>query len=83
LLADFAILTVCYDMPLTNVSVAEEALCLPPEDRAKLAQLLIQSLEGDDRTDEAIKRELASRLEALRSGTDPGLAFDEVFNRPS
>ena len=70
-------------MSLTNVSVAEVALSLAPEDRAKLAQLLIQSLEGDARTDEAIRAELTSRLEALISGSDPGLAFDEVFKKPS
>jgi putative addiction module component (TIGR02574 family) len=66
-------------MPLTNLAVAEEALSLSPAERAELAKLLIQSLEGDSRTDEAIKAELAQRLEQLRSGADPGLSFAEVF----
>jgi putative addiction module component (TIGR02574 family) len=83
LLADFAVITVCYDVPLTNVSVAEEALSLAPEDRAKLARLLIQSLGGDEQTDEAIKAELASRLEALTSGLDAGLSFEEIFKSSS
>jgi putative addiction module component (TIGR02574 family) len=66
-------------MPLTNISVAEEALSLAPGDRAELAKLLIQSLEGDNGTDETIKADLAARLEQLRSGADPGLTFEEVF----
>jgi putative addiction module component (TIGR02574 family) len=66
-------------MPLTNISVAEEALSLSPGDRAELAKLLIQSLEGDERTDEAIRADLADRLEQLQSGADPGLTFEEVF----
>ena len=69
-------------MPLTNLGVAEEALSLSPVERVELAQLLIQSLEGDDRTDEAIKAELASRLEQLKSGGDAGLSFEQVFERP-
>ncbi len=69
-------------MSLTNLTVAEEALSLSPEDRADLAKLLIQSLEGDARTDEGIKAELAGRLEELRSGHDPGLTFEQVFERP-
>ena len=68
-------------MPLTNVTVAEEALSLSPAERADLAKLLIQSLEGDCRTDEEIRAELASRLERLKSGDDPGLTFEQVFDR--
>ena len=68
-------------MPLTNVTVAEEALSLSPAERADLAKLLIQSLEGDRRTDEEIRAELASRLERLKSGDDPGLTFEQVFDR--
>lgn len=71
-----------HPMPLTNLTVAEEALSLSPADRAELAKLLIQSLEGDARTDDAIKADLTNRLEQLRSGADPGLTFEEVFNSP-
>lgn len=67
-------------MPLTNLAVVEEALSLLPEERAELARLLIQSLEGDSRTDDEIKADLASRLEQFRSGADSGLTFEEVFN---
>jgi putative addiction module component (TIGR02574 family) len=47
-----------------------------------LAKLLIQSVEGDARTDEEIKRELNRRLEDLLSGKDPGLSFEQVFGKP-
>jgi len=43
--------------------------------------LLVQSLEGDSRTDEAIKADLARRLEALVSGQDAGLSFNQVFGK--
>jgi putative addiction module component (TIGR02574 family) len=68
-------------MQLTNLTVAEEALSLSPEDRAALARLLIQSLETDSRTDAEIRAELNSRLEQLQSNKDTGLAFHEVFGR--
>jgi len=66
-------------MAFTNLAVAEEALSLSPTDRVKLAKLLIQSVEGDGRTDEEIKAELNRRLENLVSGKDCGLSFDQVF----
>jgi putative addiction module component (TIGR02574 family) len=66
-------------MPLTNLAVAEEALSLAPAERADLAKLLVQSLEGDSRTDEAIKADLTRRLADLMSGKDAGLAFNQVF----
>jgi putative addiction module component (TIGR02574 family) len=66
-------------MALTHLAVAEEALSLSPMERVELAKLLIQSLEGDDRTDEEIKAELNRRLEDLISGKDSGLSFDQVF----
>jgi putative addiction module component (TIGR02574 family) len=66
-------------MPITNLGVAEEALSLAPGERADLARLLVQSLEGDPRTDEAIKADLTRRLQDLTSGKDAGLTFNEVF----
>ena len=70
-------------MPMNHVSVAEEALSLSPADRADLARLLIESLEGDRRTDAEIKAELAARLALLKSGEDAGLSFEEVFRGAS
>jgi putative addiction module component (TIGR02574 family) len=66
-------------MALTNLAVAEEALSLSPAERVELAKLLIQSVEGDGRTDEQIKADLNRRLENLISGKDSGLSFDQVF----
>jgi putative addiction module component (TIGR02574 family) len=66
-------------MPITNLAVAEEGLSLAPAERADLAKLLVQSLEGDSRTDEAIKAELTRRLEDLKCGKDAGLTFNQVF----
>jgi putative addiction module component (TIGR02574 family) len=66
-----------------NTVVAEEVLSLPPEDRAALVKLLIQSLQADSRTDAEIKAELNCRLEELLSKRDKGLSFDAVFGLPS
>ena len=70
-------------LPLTNLTVAEEALSLSSEDRAALAELLIQSLEAAPLTDAEIKAELNRRLENLLLKKDPGLAFQEVFGLSS
>lgn len=68
---------------MMNVSLAEEALSLSPEERAELARLLIQSLEGDARTHAEIRVELKSRQDRLVSSEDRGLDFDEVFGPQS
>ncbi len=70
-------------MPLTNLTVAEEALSLPPEDRAALAELLIQSLAAAPLWDAEIEAELNRRLENLLSKKDGVLAFHEVFGLPT
>ncbi|MFZ5494091.1 MAG: addiction module protein [Verrucomicrobiota bacterium] len=66
-------------MPLTSVYLAEEALSLPPEQRGKLARLLLDSIAGSGQSDDEIRAMLRSRFEDLKSGKDKGLAFDEVF----
>jgi hypothetical protein len=66
-------------MAITNLAVAEEAPALAPAERADLAKLLVQSLEGDPRTDEAITDDLTRRLEGLVSGKDSGLNFKQAF----
>ena len=68
-------------MRLINMALAEEALSLSPEERVGLARLLVESLEEDTRTDDEIKAELSRRLEDLVSGKDPGLSFEQVFER--
>jgi putative addiction module component (TIGR02574 family) len=69
-------------MALNNLAVAEEALSLSPTERVELAKLLIQSLEGDGRTDEEIRADLDRRLADLISGKDSGLTFEQVFGSP-
>ena len=69
-------------MALTNLTLAEEALSLPPVERADLTRLLIQSLQDDPRTDAEIKSDLIRRLQDLISGRDEGLTFEAVFGCP-
>jgi putative addiction module component (TIGR02574 family) len=61
--------------------LVEEALALPPGDRAKFAQLLVESLREDTRSDAEIRADLQRRLDDLTSGRDPGLSFEDVFER--
>jgi putative addiction module component (TIGR02574 family) len=69
-------------MPSSNISVAEEALCLPPDERANLARLLIDSLDDQSGADEQIRAELAQRLARFKSGSDGGVSFQETFGKP-
>ena len=66
-------------MAQTSIYLAEEALALPPAQRAELAQLLMDSLNEDGRSDDEIRSMLRTRLEDLKSGRDAGLGFEEVF----
>jgi hypothetical protein len=59
---------------LTSVYLAEEALALPPEERATLARLLLESVAEDARSDAEIRNDLQARLARLRSGEDAGLS---------
>jgi putative addiction module component (TIGR02574 family) len=69
-------------MTMSNISVVEEARCLPPQERAGLARLLIDSLDNQESGDEQVKAELTQRLGRLLSGSDAGLSFEEVFGKP-
>lgn len=66
-------------MSPTSVYLAEEVLALPADQRRMLAKLLMESVEGDGRTDEQIREMLKERLDDLKTGRDPGLSFEEVF----
>jgi putative addiction module component (TIGR02574 family) len=66
-------------MIVKDVTFAEEALSLPASERAGLARLLVDSLEGDPRSNEEIRSNLRLRFEDLRSGKDTGMTFDQVF----
>jgi putative addiction module component (TIGR02574 family) len=70
-------------MTSTSVYLAEEALSLPPDERASLARLLLDSVKEDGRSDAEIRAELQNRLARLRSGEDAGLSFEAVFDEPA
>ena len=63
--------------------IVEEILSLSTRERAGLARLLVKSLEGDPRSDDEIRADLQTRLEALTSGEDKGLSFEQVFGKPA
>jgi putative addiction module component (TIGR02574 family) len=66
---------------MTNVS--QRAKALPPEDRARLAEELLASLEDlpDPAEDAAWDAELLRRITELENGTAKLLPADEVFAR--
>ena len=70
-------------MSSPSIHLAEEALALPPELRVQLARLLIESLEGNSRTDAEIAGMLRLRLADLQNGKDTGLSFEQVFGEPA
>lgn len=67
---------------MTTKKIIEEALSLPVEERALIADSLLRSLNApssdmDTKWTEAARR----RLEELRSGTVKAIPGDEVFER--
>lgn len=68
-------------MQISNFLV-EEALSLPPSERAEFAQLLVDSLREDKRSDAEIRTTLQARLDDLKTGRDPGLSLEDTFARP-
>ena len=67
-------------MIIKDITFVEEALSLPASERAGLARLLVDSLEGDPRSNEEIHRDLQLRFTKLRSGEDTGMTFGQVFD---
>lgn len=70
-------------MALTNFSIAEESLPLPPAERVDLAQLLIESRVNDERSASEIESEPFRRLEALRTEEGNGSDFWQVLGTPA
>jgi putative addiction module component (TIGR02574 family) len=67
-------------------SLETQLLSLPPGDRARLAEVLLASLEGATSTDDgsgsvdaAWRAEGERRLAELRAGTVAGVPADQVF----
>jgi putative addiction module component (TIGR02574 family) len=69
-------------MKLSPNSLEAQLLKLDARDRARLAELLLSSLDGKEADVEAQwVDEAERRLEALRSGVVAGIPADEVFAR--
>lgn len=70
-------------MPLTPEQLAEQAMDLPTESRARLADLLVESLDAAElgRIDRAWAAEARRRLNELRSGAVKPIPADEVFRK--
>jgi len=64
---------------VTVHDVEAEALKLPSHERARLAEVLIASLDEEDEVAEAWADEAERRYEELRSGKVQGIPADEVF----
>jgi putative addiction module component (TIGR02574 family) len=61
--------------------IEAEALKLPSHERARLAEVLIASLDEEDEVFEAWVDEAERRYAELRSGAVKGVPADEVFAR--
>lgn len=66
-------------MAATVEQIEAEALSLPIEDRARLAEHLIASLDADAETEKAWDKEIERRVQALDSLAVTGVPASEVF----
>jgi putative addiction module component (TIGR02574 family) len=67
-------------MPATIEQLTSDALTLPEAERARLAHVLLQSLEPvEEGVEQEWAIEVGRRLERVRQGTALGKAADEVF----
>ena len=71
-------------MALPREQVEAEALELPLTDRARLAHLLIESLDGTTEDPEEVQRaweaEIYTRLDEYRAGKARGIPAEDVFS---
>ena len=70
-------------MPDLNIEIAQRAHALPEEDRARLAEELLASLEGpaDPVIDAPWDAEIRRRIAEVEAGTARLLPADDVFAR--
>jgi putative addiction module component (TIGR02574 family) len=63
--------------------IIEDALTLPPEDRARVAAALIESLDADEDPDaeRAWATEIERRVERVLAGESQGAPWEEVRER--
>lgn len=67
------------DAVVDREAILQQALSLPPDDRAYVATALEQSLSGDAVSSEALLAELNRRSAAYHSGTAIARPADEVL----
>jgi putative addiction module component (TIGR02574 family) len=68
----------------TLEQVTEGALALSPQERSRLTQTLIESLEAEPHDDSGVvaqawEEEIARRIDDIKSGTVQGVPAEEVF----
>jgi putative addiction module component (TIGR02574 family) len=70
-------------MPLTPEELAEQAMDLPPESRAELAELLVESLDESELSsiDRAWAAEANRRRQEILSGTVQSIPADDAFRK--
>ena len=66
-------------MAMRREQVEAEARRLPREERARLAEALIASLEEEAELEQVWSVEIARRVEELRSGAVSSIPAEEVF----
>jgi len=70
-------------MATTLEQLAEQAMALPSESRAKLADLLVESLDGDElgRIEQLWASEAKRRRDEVRSGTVKTIPGEEALRK--
>ena len=70
-------------MATTFEKLAEQAMTLPTESRARLADLLVESLEGDDlgQIEELWLAEAKRRRDEVRSGSVKSIPGEEALRK--
>ena len=66
-------------MAMKREQIEAEARRLPREDRARLAESLISSLDDEAEVERAWADEIRTRVEELRSGAVESISADTVF----
>ena len=74
-------ITTMFDMPLTLDQITEEAIKLPPESRALLADKLVQSLELEEPNEiqQIWSAEAIRRRDEIRSGQVRSIPGEQVI----
>jgi putative addiction module component (TIGR02574 family) len=70
-------------MARTAKEIIQEAMEMPPEERAKLAERLLSSLDApkDEDVEVAWQQEAARRLEQIRTGEARTVSWESVRDR--